>query len=78
MQKTLDVKNASTGTQIPVFWMSYGRKMVEMLEALPPQHGAFVMNCNAHCQTGEELAWAGHEIQGVTMSKAVRSRDIST
>ena len=78
VQKTLNVKNASTGAKIPAFWIDYGHKMVAMLEALPPQHGAFVMNCNAHCQTGTAAAWGGHEIKGISMSQAVSAHALCT
>ena len=44
--------------------------MVAMLEALPPQHGVFVANCGAHCQTGTAEAWTGRQIDGVAMGKA--------
>ena len=45
-----------TITRLPpkeqAFWVEYGREMVAQLRALPPQHGAFLSNCPAHCQTG--------------------------
>jgi hypothetical protein len=44
--------------------------MVALLEALPPQHGTFVANCAAHCQTGTAEAWNNRQINGVSMSKA--------
>ena len=34
------------------FWVNYGHEMVSNISALPSQHGAFVSNCPAHCQTG--------------------------
>jgi hypothetical protein len=34
------------------FWGAYGERMVAAFEALPPQHGGFLSNCQNHCQSG--------------------------
>jgi O-palmitoleoyl-L-serine hydrolase len=52
------------------FWVDYGDTMVEMLEALPTQHGYFVSNCPAHCQTGTTSSWTGMSIGGIIMGEA--------
>lgn len=52
------------------FWIDYGKKMVTMLEALSPQHGYFVSNCPAHCQTGTSASWTGMSIDGTIMGDA--------
>ena len=52
------------------FWTAYGTKMVSMLEALPPQHGYYVSNCAAHCQSGTADAWTDMTIDGTGMGQA--------
>lgn len=44
--------------------------MVGMLEALPPQHGYYVSNCAAHCQSGTASAWTDMTINGTGMGQA--------
>ena len=34
------------------FWVDYGHEMVTLLDAMPARHGAYVHNCQSHCQTG--------------------------
>ena len=48
-QCATNISNCST--TIKDFWIEYGTKMVETLVKLPPQHGGFLSNCQAHCQT---------------------------
>jgi hypothetical protein len=57
------------------FWVDYGRQMVSDLDALPLRHGAFVSNCQAHCQTGKShhqtgIPWTATTINGTTMAAA--------
>lgn len=52
------------------FWAAYGKKMVGLLESMPAQHGAFVTNCPAHCQTGTASAWGKRTINGTVMGAA--------
>ena len=47
-------------TDLQKFWAGYGSRMVSMLQSLPPQHGGFLSNCQAHCQAGT-CSWAGHQ-----------------
>ena len=44
--------------------------MVTAAMSLPPQHGAFIANCRAHCQTGTEQAWTGTTVNGTAMGAA--------
>ena len=37
---------------IQSFWVEYGRAMVQLIDTMPPRHGAYVHNCQSHCQTG--------------------------
>ena len=53
-----NITNCSAALQ--AFWAGYGRRMVSALQSLPPQHGGFLSNCQAHCQTGS-CSWAGHQ-----------------
>jgi hypothetical protein len=62
------IKNCSATTQ--KFWVDYGKKMVTAAMTLPPQHGAFIANCRAHCQTGTAAAWTGTTVNGTTMGAA--------
>jgi hypothetical protein len=57
---------------IQSFWKSYGMRMVETLKALPPQHGGFLSNCQAHCQAGSG-AWHSRTIDGTSMGGAFTS-----
>jgi hypothetical protein len=41
--------------------------------ALPPQHGAFIANCRAHCQTGTDTAWHNTTVNGTSMGAAFRT-----
>ena len=41
------------------YWLRYAADMVSNFSALPPQHGGFLGNCPAHCQTGR--ANHGHD-----------------
>ena len=52
---------------------AYGENMSAAARALPPQHGAFIANCRAHCQTGTASAWSGTTVGGVAMGEAFRS-----
>ena len=42
--------------------------MVETLVGLPAQHGGFLSNCQAHCQTGGN--WASATVDGMLMGTA--------
>jgi hypothetical protein len=55
------------------FWGAYGKKMVALLDSMPPQHGAFVTNCPAHCQTGIASAWGKRTINGTVIGAAFGS-----
>ena len=52
------------------FWVDYGKKMVTAAVALPSQHGVFIANCRAHCQTGTAAAWMGTTVNGTAMGAA--------
>lgn len=56
--------------QQQAYWAAYGTKMVQLLHSMPPQHGAFVTNCQAHCQTGTSSDWNGRTINGTVMGTA--------
>ena len=43
---------SSCAANVTDFWVDYGHKMVELLDAMPPRHGAYVHNCQSHCQSG--------------------------
>jgi hypothetical protein len=53
------------------FWVSYGKDMVAKAQALPPQHGAFLTNCPAHCQTGTGGDWGKRSVGGTPLGVAV-------
>lgn len=55
------------------YWVEYGKAMAAAAAALPPQHGAFIANCRAHCQTGTARAWDGTTVAGVAMGAAFRA-----
>jgi hypothetical protein len=55
------------------YWTEYGENMSAAAHALPPQHGAFIANCRAHCQTGTASAWSGTTVNGTTMGDAFKS-----
>ena len=55
------------------YWVAYGQAMVAAAAALPPQHGAFIANCRAHCQTGTASAWNGTTVGGVAMGAAFKA-----
>ena len=61
---------ASCPANITAFWVDYGHKMVEALDALPPRHGAYLHNCQSHCQTGA-VPYDTDSINGTNMSQAV-------
>lgn len=44
--------------------------MVSAAMELPPQHGAFIANCRAHCQTGTAAAWNNTTVNGTAMGAA--------
>lgn len=58
------------------FWVGYGHQMVADVTALPARHGAFISNCQEHCQTGKAgahskgEAWMETTINGTTMASA--------
>jgi hypothetical protein len=43
---------ANVSSAVKRFWVAYGQQMVELLDALPAQHGSFLTNCPQHCQSG--------------------------
>lgn len=51
------------------YWVDYGHQMAGNASSLPAQHGAFITNCPAHCQTGTS-PWNGTVVGGVTMEDA--------
>ena len=58
------------------FWVGYGHQMVADVTALPARHGAFISNCQEHCQTGKAgvhskgEAWMDTTVNGTTMAAA--------
>ena len=52
------------------FWVDYGNSMLTMLDALPPRHGAYLHNCQQHCQTGVG-SWNTDTVNGTVMHAAV-------
>jgi len=42
---------------VSAFWIKYAHQMVAKADALPAQHGVFLTNCPAHCQTGTKSSW---------------------
>ena len=52
------------------FWVSYGQEMVAKLDALPARHGAYLHNCQQHCQTGPG-DWSTDTVNGTHMDAAV-------
>jgi hypothetical protein len=58
--------------QAPVlaFWVDYGNAMIKMLDALPARHGAYLHNCQSHCQTGDG-PYITDTINGTHLEKAV-------
>ena len=65
-------KNISNcSAKIQTFWGGYGQRMVSILQALPPQHGGFLSNCQAHCQTESAGAWTSRTVDGMPMGEAV-------
>ena len=50
--------------------MGYGKQMLEKLDALPTRHGAYIHNCQSHCQTGPG-PWTTDAINGTHMHSAV-------
>jgi hypothetical protein len=63
---------ASCPTPIKTFWVDYSNKMISLLDALPARHGAYLHNCQSHCQTGPG-PWTTDTINGTYMGKAVAS-----
>lgn len=51
------------------FWAAYSDIMVSKAQALPAQHGVFLGNCPAHCQTGIS-SWEATTIDGIAMGNA--------
>ena len=43
---------SSCPANVTQFWVDYGHSMVKLLDAMPVRHGAYVHNCQSHCQTG--------------------------
>jgi hypothetical protein len=60
---------ANCSAQIQRFWGDYGNRMIAILTSLPPQHGGFLSNCQAHCQTGSG-SWTQLTIDGTAMGNA--------
>ena len=65
-------KISSCPAAIQTFWKAYGMKMVDTLKSLPSQHGGFLSNCQAHCQSGSG-AWHDSTIDGTSMGAAFSS-----
>jgi hypothetical protein len=55
---------------IKAFWVDYGNEMVQLLDALPARHGAYLHNCQSHCQTGLG-PWTSDTVNGTYMGQAV-------
>lgn len=64
--------NDITGCPAPLrqFWVDYGNQMISMLDALPARHGAYLHNCQSHCQTGAG-SWSTDTVNGTHMHAAV-------
>ena len=52
------------------FWVDYGNKMLDALDALPVLHGAYVHNCQQHFQTSTGSPWATDTVNGTVMHAA--------
>jgi hypothetical protein len=57
---------------VPVlkFWVDYGNEMIRLLDALPARHGAYLHNCQSHCQTGVG-SWSTDTVNHTIMGQAV-------
>ena len=65
---THDIANCPT--PVKDFWVDYAHKMVTLLDALPARHGAYLHNCQQHCQTGDG-DWSTDTVNGTIMAQAV-------
>ena len=65
---TSNISNCPTSMQD--FWVGYGHEMVSLLDGLPVRHGAYVHNCQSHCQTGPG-PWLTDTVNGTHMDSAV-------
>ena len=55
---------------LKTFWVDYGNKMLDALDALPVLHGAYVHNCQQHFQTSTGSPWATDTVNGTVMHAA--------
>lgn len=63
-------KIANCSSNLTSFWVGYGKQMLEKLDALPTRHGAYIHNCQSHCQTGTG-PWSTDTVNGTHMHAAV-------
>jgi hypothetical protein len=61
---------ANCSANLGNFWVGYGKQMLEKLDALPTRHGAYIHNCQSHCQTGTG-PWNTDTVDGTHMHAAV-------
>ena len=61
---------SSCAAPLQKFWVDYGNLMVSKLDALPARHGAYLHNCQSHCQTGVGM-WTTDTVNGTNMGQAV-------
>ena len=52
------------------FWTDYGNEMLSLLDSVPKRHGAYLHNCQQHCQTGPGQ-WDTDTVGGTSMHDAV-------
>ena len=52
------------------FWTDYGNEMLSLLDSVPKRHGAYIHNCQQHCQTGSG-PWDTDTVGGTSMHGAV-------
>ena len=62
---------SSCSANVTKFWVDYGHEMVTLLDAMPARHGAYVHNCQSHCQTSSSThGTADYDTDTVTVRGA--------
>ena len=56
---------------VQAFWVDYGHSMLALLDAMPARHGAYIHNCQSHCQTGFGAGYNSDTVNGTVMGDAV-------
>ena len=62
---------SSCSANVKAFWLDYAKEMVNLANALPARHGAFLHNCQSHCQTSDGI-WDTYSVDGVVMQDAFK------